>query len=92
MAELDKQLRNYRLTLAEITYFMPDYPGLIQQFIWQDYDLMPEFPVLNRFLKFWDTQLDAQIHSVSVAGHGLITPGGLVLATEIGKGPRFILH
>ncbi|HJS33815.1 MAG TPA: Usg family protein, partial [Alphaproteobacteria bacterium] len=33
MAALALQLRNYRLTTAEIIYRMPDHPGLLQSFI-----------------------------------------------------------
>ena len=41
------QLEGYGLTTAEIHYHMPDHPRLLQQFIWQDYDLAPLFPGLE---------------------------------------------
>ena len=50
MASLILQLKQYRLTTAEILYHMPDHPALLQSFIWQDLDLAPEFPVLRKFL------------------------------------------
>jgi uncharacterized protein Usg len=75
MARLALQLRDYRLTLAEILYHMPDHPGLLQSFIWQDFDLAPEYPVLRKFLSFWDRELDGKLHSVKVATNKLITPG-----------------
>ena len=33
------QTRSYRLTTAEILYHMPDHPGLLQSYVWQDLDL-----------------------------------------------------
>ena len=56
MASLIPQLKRYRLTTAEILYHFPDHPDLLQTYVWQDYDLAPEFPTLRRFLDFWRTQ------------------------------------
>jgi uncharacterized protein Usg len=74
MASLIFQLKQYRLTTAEILYHMPDHPALLQSFIWQDLDLVPEFPVLRKFLEFWNRSLDGKLHSVKVASTGLISP------------------
>ncbi|HIF11421.1 MAG TPA: hypothetical protein EYQ81_17315 [Sneathiellales bacterium] len=46
-------LKDYRLTLAEILYHLPDHPSLLQSFIWQHLDIAPKFPELNKFLGFW---------------------------------------
>ena len=35
------QMRDYRLTTAEILYHMPDHPAVLQSYIWQDLDLAP---------------------------------------------------
>jgi uncharacterized protein Usg len=74
MADLIQQLNDYRLTTAEILYHMPDHPKLLQTFIWQDYDIAPQFPVLGKFLSFWTRELDGKLHSVYVANQKLITP------------------
>jgi len=73
-------LRGYRLTTAEILYHRPDHPVLLQTFVWQEYDLVPRFPVLNRFLKFWEANLDGKLHSVRVAATGIIAPADLKYA------------
>ncbi len=73
-------LRGYRLTTAEILYHRPDHPALLQTFVWQEYDLMPRFPELNRFLKFWEGNLDGKLHSVRVAATGIIVPTDLKYA------------
>jgi uncharacterized protein Usg len=71
---LEKQIKNYRLTTAEILYHLPDYPELLQTFIWQNLDLAPDFPVLKKFLTYWENNLDGRLHSVQVANTKLIKP------------------
>jgi len=73
MSTLEMQLRDYRLTTAEILYHMPDHPGLLQSFVWQQYDIAPEFPVLRRFLDFWAKNIEGKLHSVKVANQQLVT-------------------
>ncbi len=68
------QMRDYRLTTAEILYHMPDHPGVLQTYIWQELDLAPKFPVLRKFLDFWSRNLDGKLHSVRVGSAALITP------------------
>lgn len=80
MRTIEYKLRGYRLTTAEILYHMPDHPGLLQSYIWQDLDLAPGFPVLNKFLRFWETSLDGRLHSVRVAARGIIADAELKMA------------
>ena len=68
------QLRDYRLTTAEILYHLPDHPGLLQSYIWQELDLAPRFPILRRFLDFWARELDGKLHSIHVANGGSLQP------------------
>ena len=69
-----KQLAGYGLATARILYHLPDYPGLLQSYIWQDYDLAPDFPILIKFLAFWREKLDGPLHSVVVGHSKLIKP------------------
>ena len=69
-----RQLEGYGLTTATILYRLPDHPGLLQSYIWQEYDLAPRFPVLVKFLDFWKRELDGPLHSVRVAHSRLIKP------------------
>ena len=66
------EFKPFKLTTAEIVYRMPDYPDLLQCFVWQKLDTAPDFPKLHKFLDFWDKNLDAPIHSVRVAGRDII--------------------
>lgn len=75
MADLTPQLSEYRLTTARIIYHLPDHMHLLQEYIWQDYDISPRFPVLTGFLNFWKKEIEGTLHSVYVARQELITPG-----------------
>ncbi|HEY0440236.1 MAG TPA: usg protein [Xanthobacteraceae bacterium] len=69
-----RQLDGYGLTTAQILYRRPDHPWLLQTYVWQDYDLFPEFPTLQKFLEFWKRSLEGPLHSVVVAHSRLIAP------------------
>ena len=69
MSAFEQQLQDYRLTTVDVTYYLPDYPGVLQTFIWQCLDLPPLFPTVGRFLTFWESRLDGRLHSVRI-GHG----------------------
>ncbi len=71
--ELTQQLQGYRLTTAEILYHLPDHPTVLQSFIWQQLDIAPGFPVLRRFLTFWEHEIEGRLHSVRVASVGLVS-------------------
>ncbi|WP_292530939.1 usg protein [Methylocystis sp.] len=73
------QLKGYGLTTANILYRLPDYPKIIQSYVWQEYDLHPDFPELRKFLDFWMHSLDGPLHSVIVAHSNLIKPAELKL-------------
>lgn len=68
------QLQGYGLTTAEIHYFRPDAPSLLQLFVWQEYDLAPDFPVLFDFLDYWRREIHAALHSIRIAHDKLIRP------------------
>lgn len=69
-----RQLDGYGLTTARILYRLPDHPWLLQTYVWQEYDLCPDFPVLHKFLKFWEHTLEGALYSVTVAHSRLIAP------------------
>lgn len=80
MRSFELSLRGYRLMTAEILYRMPDHPELLQSFLWQEFDLAPQFPVLNKFLNFWEHNIEGRLHSVRVAARGIIAPAELKMA------------
>ena len=81
------RFEDWQLTTAEILYRMPDHPGVLQSFVWQDLDSAPGFPVLLRFLDFWRREIDGPLHSVRVASAALTHPAELRYANG-----QFVLH
>jgi uncharacterized protein Usg len=80
---LMRQLNDYRLTTAEIFYHLPDHPHVLQTFVWQDLDIAPQYPVLHKFLAFWQREIEGPLHSVRVASSMLINPGKVTHATAL---------
>ena len=72
-----KQVLGYGLTTAEIVYRRPDRHWLLQTYVWQDYDMFPNFPALKDFLAFWQEKLEGPLYSVRVAHCKLIKPAEL---------------
>ena len=85
--EFRKQLEGYSLTTAEILYRMPDHPAILQSYIWQEYDLFPQFPELKKFLDFWSHTLEGALFKVTVGHCKLIKPAELKAL-----GAEFKLH
>lgn len=65
--DLALQLAGHQLTTAELLYGFPDHPMLLQTYVWQDYDLAPRYPVLTRFIDFWQRDIDGKLHRVTVS-------------------------
>jgi uncharacterized protein Usg len=74
MTDMELQMRGWRLTTAEVLYYMPDHPKLIQSFVWQTLDLAPAYPRITQFLDFWKREIEAVIHSVSIGAGEQIAP------------------
>jgi uncharacterized protein Usg len=85
--EFRKQLEGYGLTTAEILYRLPDHPAILQSYIWQEYDLFPDFPVLKKFLDFWTRTLEGPLFKVTIGHFRLIKPAELKAI-----GAEFRLH
>lgn len=62
------------LLTAEILYWRPDYPSLLQTFAFQSIDRAPEFPRLHAFLDHWRREIHAMIHSIRIAHADWVGP------------------
>lgn len=65
-----KALNGYCLTTTEIVYHLPDYPLLLQTYLWQEFDLSPYFPRLTAFIEFWRINIVGRIETVRVMTAG----------------------
>ncbi len=73
-SDFQRRILGYGLMTAEILYRMPEHPKFLQSFLWQTEDMAPHFPELNKFLSFWEKEIDARIHSVRIAHQDLLEP------------------
>ena len=87
MSSLSLQLKDYRLTTAEIIYRLPDFPDVLQSYIWQELDLAPKFPVLSQFLDFWRDNLEGPLYQVRVASAALVKPAEIRVVNK-----EFLIH
>jgi uncharacterized protein Usg len=84
-SEFELRLQGWRLATAEVLYYLPDHPSLLQSFVWQTLDLAPAYPRIHSFLDFWKREIEAVIHSVRLATGETLAPPKLETA-------RVILH
>jgi len=85
--ELSMRLNGWRLTTAEVLYYLPDHPSLLQSFVWQTLDLAPNYPRIHQFLEYWRREIEAVIHSVQLATGENLAPAPVRradLMTQVG--------
>ncbi len=74
MAELDELNRIFgggaQLVTLNVIYHRPDHSWLLQDFMWQTFDIVPSLPRVQKFLNFWKDEIEAVIHSVELAVAG----------------------
>ncbi|MDQ2860301.1 MAG: usg protein [Pseudomonadota bacterium] len=83
-SDFSRRLAGERLTTAEVLYWLPDHPALLQRFLWQTLDVAPGYPRVHRFLDFWRGEIDAVIHSVTLTAADLVAPARLDIARQVG--------
>ncbi len=82
--DFETQLKGGRLTTAEVLYYMPDHPKLLQSFMWQTLDVAPEYPRVHSFLEYWRKEIQAVIHSVRLSTVGIVSPARVRFADVVG--------
>jgi len=73
--ETTLMLKGYGLTTAQIIYRMPDFQRVLNTFIWQEYDLAPDYPKLFKFIEFWQKKIEGPLHSVHFVHRKMIGAG-----------------
>lgn len=84
-------LKGYGLTTAEMIYRMPDHIHVLNSFVWQEYDLAPDYPRLFEFIEFWQDSIDGPLHSVRFTHRKQLAPSEwrhVVGEFEVGKFSR----
>lgn len=54
------------LVTVGITYYRPDFRSILQEFVWQTPDIVPELIRVHKFLCFWKDNIDAIVERVEV--------------------------
>ena len=92
---VELMLKGYGLTTAELLYRMPDHRHVLNAFIWQEYDLAPDYPRLFDFIEFWQEKLDGPLHSVRFTHRKQVAAGewrNVVGEFDVGHFSRRILR
>jgi uncharacterized protein Usg len=58
---------DYRLVTVGVFYYLPEYSNIIQEFMWQTDDRVPELVRVHKFLNHWHTNIDAVISEVRIS-------------------------
>ena len=76
----DKDIRQHLMTSMEqkgitihnpnAVYYIPDYLNIVQEFILQTEDQIPEYPRITKFLNYWDKNIDGPIKEVYIYDQG----------------------
>ena len=76
-----RQMEGYGLTTVRVCYRFPDNPRIINPnwLLRQFYDVWPEFPELNRYLEWWQREVEGPIDSVIITHSRLIKPAEIRL-------------
>ena len=80
-------LHRHVLTTIDVLYYRPDFSHLLQEFIFQDDDVPPDFPRMHRFLRYWHEHIRVPIKSVTLMHVGLIKPAEVHIVDS-----EFALH
>jgi uncharacterized protein Usg len=75
MTETELMLKGYGLTTAEMIYGMPDYQSVLNTFVWQEYDLAPDYPRMFAFIEFWREEIEGPLRAVRFTHRKVIAPG-----------------
>jgi uncharacterized protein Usg len=59
-------LKRKAIVTVNVIYYRPDYRNILQEFIWQTPDEIPEMKRVQTYLKYWQENIDAIISDILV--------------------------
>ena len=63
-------LHKWTVATVQVVYYIPDYLNIVQEFMWQTEDQLPEYPRITKFLNYWDKNIDGPIKEVYIYDQG----------------------
>ncbi len=52
------------IATVDIFFYLPDYPSLVEEFVWQTSDFYPDYPRVQQFLEHWSKNIEAVIKEI----------------------------
>ncbi len=62
-------IKRWTTASVQVVYYIPDYLELVNEFIWQTQDQLPDYPRITSFLEYWDKNIDGPIKEVYIHDH-----------------------
>ena len=59
-------LHKKSIVTIDVFYYLPEYTNILQEFVWQTEDIVPEYPRVHQFLNYWKENINAVISEVIV--------------------------
>jgi len=63
-------LNKWTVATVQVVYYIPDYLHIVNEFMWQTEDQVPEFPRITKFLDYRDKNIDGPIKEVFIYDQG----------------------
>jgi uncharacterized protein Usg len=60
-------VKDFRLVTIGVFYYLPEYNNIIQEFVWQTDDCVPELVRVHKFLNYWNEHIEAKIQEVRIS-------------------------
>ena len=64
-------IKKWTVASVQVVYYIPDYLHIVNEFVWQTDDQIPDYPRIERFLEYWDKNIDGPIKEVYIYDHGI---------------------
>ena len=62
-------IKKWTVATVQVVYYIPDNLHIVNEFMWQTEDQLPEYPRITRFLDYWDKNIDGPIKEVYIHDH-----------------------
>jgi len=62
--------KKWTIASVQVVYYIPDYWSLVNEFIWQTEDRLPDYPRITEFLDYWDKHIDGPMKEAYIYDHG----------------------
>ena len=63
-------IKKWTVASVQVVYYIPDYLSIVNEFVWQTKDQLPDYPRIGKFLDYWDKNIDGPIKEVFIYDQG----------------------